>query len=248
MSSVPAEHSHDPNAISTRLDQLNEAPYIDDAVLGAIDGSVTTVAIVAGALGAQLSGLTVLILGVANLLADGVSMAVGNYQRARSDEKHHASVRRIEESHIDHHPQGEREEIRQIYARKGFQPPLLDDIVDTITQDRDRWVQTMLQEEWGLAMSSQSPVRVGIVTFVSFVAAGAIPLLPFLWQASGESPVGVGASAALAGATFVAIGVLRARIFGENVLLGGLGTLGTGGGAAFLAYAVAWGLATAYGI
>ena len=99
--------------------------YVGDAVLGAIDGCVTTFAVVSGVVGANLPQRVALILGLANLCADGFSMAVSNYQKAASDIQRIAQARGIEARHIAEVPEGEREEIRQIFAQKGFQGPLL---------------------------------------------------------------------------------------------------------------------------
>lgn len=84
-------------------------------------GAVATFAIVAGGAGAGLSNGVVLVLGLANVLADGVSMVAGNYLKARSDLQLLERFRRMKEMHIEQIPQGEGEEIRQIYLVKGFQ-------------------------------------------------------------------------------------------------------------------------------
>src|SRR5690606_26284375 len=143
-----------------------------------VDGTVTTFAIVAGVAGAGLSVGAAIVLGLANVLADGFSMAVGQYLKTRADHQGVERLRAVEERHIDKIPQGEREEIRQIFAAKGFDGTLLDDIVEVITADRTRWVDTMLAEEWGLQLQLESPHRAALITFVSFVLAGLVPLAP----------------------------------------------------------------------
>ena len=121
---------HTPDAIATRLASATEHSYLGDFVLGAVDGTVTTFAIVAGVAGAQLEGgITIaIILGLANVLADGFSMAVSNFLRARADREVVEQFRRMEEAHIDEVPAAEREEIRQIFAGKGFGGDVLDRI------------------------------------------------------------------------------------------------------------------------
>ena len=91
-----------------------------DWVYGGIDGTVTTFAVVAGVVGAELSTRTLLILGAANLFGDGFSMAAGNYSGTKAELDEYAQVRRMEERHVDLVPEGEREEIRQIFRAKGF--------------------------------------------------------------------------------------------------------------------------------
>lgn len=232
-------HSHDPKQIAARLAADNRPDYVGDAVLGAIDGCVTTLAIVAGAVGADLSPGTVIVLGLANLFGDGFSMAAGNFQRARSVRSHEALVRRIEERHIRNFPDGEREEIRQIYAQKGFAAPLLEEIVDVITSDRKRWIDTMVTEEWGIGTASQRPLKVALVTFVAFVAVGLVPLIPFLWAQVAGIESSWRESMAVTAVAFIAIGAWRAKVFKEDPLFGGLETLVTGGSAALVAYGIA---------
>src|SRR5262245_3025507 len=111
---------HTPKAIRERLARGPAHSYLGDFVLGAIDGCVTTFAVVAGVAGAGLSPTVVIIMGLANVLADGFSMAVGNFLGTKSDRQVVERIRRMEEMHIDKVPDAEREEIRQIFAGKGF--------------------------------------------------------------------------------------------------------------------------------
>ena len=125
-----------------------------------MDGTVTTFAVVAGVAGAGLPRGVAIILGMANLLADGFSMAAGNYLSTKTDRELVDRARRVEEMHVEQVPDGEREEVRQIFAAKGFEGQILDEIVNVITTDRRRWVDTMLTEELGLRLRiSQRPAR-----------------------------------------------------------------------------------------
>jgi vacuolar iron transporter family protein len=229
---------HRPEAIRARLSREPQRSYLADAVLGAIDGCVTTFAVVAGATGAGFPAIVIVVLGIANLVADGFSMAVSNYQATKTERDNLERARRAEHEHIRMFPEGEREEIRQIFERKGFGGETLEHIVSVITRDRGVWVDTMLKEELGLQTNGADPMRAGIATFIAFAAVGLIPLLPFLL------PVGpvldrFVMSLAMTGVAFLGIGTARGLILGIPALRAGSETLVMGGAAAALAFVVA---------
>ena len=229
---------HTEEAIARRLAGATQHSYLGDFVLGAVDGAVTTFAIVAGAAGAGLSGAVALVLGLANVLADGFSMAAGNFLRARSDQQLLEQFRRMEETHIDHIPEGEREEVRQIFKGKGFDGEVLDQIVQVITEDRKQWVNTMLTEEWGLRLELPSPWWAAAATMSAFVLAGLVPLVPLLLAPEQHANDSFALSSFLTGATFFGIGVTRGRTLGQHPIWSGLETLFIGGSAAAVAYVV----------
>ncbi len=234
----PLASDHTPTAIHRRLRATAEHSYLRDFVLGAMDGTVTTFAVVAGVAGAGLPRGVAIILGLANLLADGFSMAAGNYLSTKTDRQVVERARRIEETHVDQMPEGEREEVRQIFAAKGFSGHVLDEIVTVITTDRRRWVDTMLTEELGLRLESPSALRAALSTFAAFVLVGLIPLLPLI-LASGQDPQLLFVmSAAATGIAFLAVGVARGVVLSEPVLRSGLETLVIGGVTAVLSYFV----------
>lgn len=232
------EKEHSPEVIADRLSAKTEHSYLGDAVLGAIDGCVTTFAVVSGVVGANLSHRVVVILGLANLIADGFSMAVSNYQKSKSDRQRVEQFRKIEAQHIEEVPEGEREEIRQIFARKGFQGPILEEIVAVITRDREQWIDTMITEELGLQLDSPSPIKSALVTFLAFVTVGLIPVLPFLLPLSVEPHSLFVMSAIATGVAFFVVGLLKGRELEQPALRSGLETLMVGCFAAALAYGV----------
>jgi vacuolar iron transporter family protein len=244
----PLHAEHTPEAITKRLEAATQHSYLSDLVLGGIDGTVTTFAIVAGVAGADLPNHVALILGTANLLADGFSMAVSNYLGTQAERHHIERVREHEARHIEVFPEGEREEIRQIFAAKGFAGETLLRIVDVITQNRQRWIDTMVTEEFGLPLSGPSPWRAGAATFTAFLVAGFVPLFPFLL------PVTLGArfifvSSTLATMmTFFLIGLAKGRLLERAPVWSGLETLAMGGTAALLAYGVGAGLRAMVGV
>src|SRR6185436_11356072 len=174
------EHEHSAEAIHERLVAGPAHNYLRDWIYGGIDGSVTTFAVVSGVAGAQLSPAVILILGFANLFADGFSMAASNFLGTKAEHDDMQRLAAIEYRHIDVAPEGEREEVRQIFAAKGFAGADLERVVELITSDRDRWVRTMLTEEYGLPLQPRSAWMAAISTFSAFAICGLIPLIPFL--------------------------------------------------------------------
>jgi VIT1/CCC1 family predicted Fe2+/Mn2+ transporter len=226
------EHEHSAQAIARRLAGAPALSYLRDWVYGGIDGAVTTFAIVAGVVGAQLSNRVVLILGVANLVADGFSMAASNYSGTKAEHEEHAHLRTVEERHIEVVPDGEREEIRQIFHGKGFRGRDLERAVAVITADRERWVDTMLAEEYGLPKAVRSPLKAAASTFASFLLCGAVPLLPFLVGA----PAAFQLSMIMTALVFFLIGSTKSRWSPMSWWRSGSETLVIGLGAAALAF------------
>lgn len=230
----PLEHSHTPEAIARRLRHGPRVSYLRDWVYGGIDGTVTTFAIVAGAVGAELSARYVLILGAANLLADGFSMAAANYSGTRTEIEEYANIRNMEERHIAVAPEGEREEIRQIFAAKGFKGKTLDAVVETITERRERWIDTMMTEEHGLPPVTRSPLKAGLVTFLAFVACGFLPVAPFAFGVQAS----IALSVTMAAVTFFLIGSMRSCWSPVAWWRAGIETLVIGMASAGVAYLV----------
>lgn len=236
LKALEAEHTKE--AIRARLAARVKHSYLRDLIYGAVDGTVTTFAVVSGVAGAGLSPGIVVILGSANLIGDGFSMAAGNFLGTRAEEQVRNFARRIEEDHIEKIPDGEREEVRQIFASKGFRGEALEKAVEIITSDRKLWIETMMREELGFPAESVSPLKAAAVTFSAFFAAGLLPLLSFLlslfFPRLGFNPFLF--SAALTGVAFFTVGAFKSRFSGELWYKAGLETLAAGGTAAALAY------------
>lgn len=241
------DFEHLPDEISRRLRQPGRSQLVSAGVLGGIDGCVTTFAVVAGAFGAGFSTTVALVLGFANLLADGFSMAVSNHEAMSAQRDLADSIRQTEREHIRKVPEGEREEIRQIFAAKGFEPPVLESIVDTISQNETLWVETMLREEYGLQESADSPIQAGLTTFVAFVVVGTMPLLPLLISGMTALQQFI-LSSLVAGSMFFAIGSLKSLVLGQPILRAGVRTLLTGGTAASLALLAGYLLRQLFGV
>lgn len=232
--------SHTSKAIEMRFNAGPSHSYLRDFIYGAVDGAVTTFAVVAGVAGASLAGGIVIILGVANLLADGFSMAVSNFLGTRAEQQLLEQARDMEELHIDKVPEGEREEVRQIFSAKGFKGKDLDRAVEIITSNRKIWVDTMIQEELGMTLQIGSPWRAASTTFIAFLMVGSIPLLAyfFKWLQPEFMTNPFSWSCILTGIAFFVVGAFKSRYVGQGWLFAGIETFLVGGFAASLAYLV----------
>ncbi|MBI5134885.1 VIT1/CCC1 transporter family protein [Candidatus Uhrbacteria bacterium] len=210
---------------------------LENIVYGANDGIITTFAVIAGVAGADLSRSIVLIMGFANLVADGFSMGMSNYLGAQSRLQYEKAARKKEEWEVLYIPDDERQEVHDIYKARGFTGKLLDSIVDHITSDKQRWVDDMMLWEFGVHPNeSESPAKSGITTFIAFNIAGLLPLLPYVFpiDPAWYFPVSI---AATAFALFT-VGALRSLVTTVEWWRSGLQMLLVGAIAAVAAYGV----------
>ncbi len=230
------EHDHSVEGIRSRLAKENRPNYLRDWVYGGIDGSITTFAIVAGVVGAGLASNIILILGLANLLADGFSMAASNYTGTKTEVDELARYRDIEKRHIAVEPDGEREEIRQIMQGKGLEGSALTAAVKAMTSSEDTWINTMLVEEYGLSTNLRSPMKSALSTMASFILFGSIPLLPFLLSLTNAFAISLG----MTFLAFFLIGTIKSKWSLATWWRSGLETLLIGLAASALAYGVGY--------
>ena len=211
--------------------------YIRDIVYGGNDGIVTTFAVVAGTVGAGMPRYVIIILGVANLLADGGSMATGAYLSLKSEFDQFKRLRKEERQEIDEDPEMEREEVCEYLRKKGLKPDEINKMADSIVSNKEVWTDIMMLSEHGMTEYSYlKPMEHGIMTFCSFVFFGSIPLLPYIF------PVGSSYKFPIAIATTIialyGLGLTRSILTKEKRLRGPLEILGVGALGAFVAYGV----------
>ncbi len=242
-----AKSQHSKKTIKQALSHPDEhsssGKYLSDAVYGALDGIVTTFAIVSGVVGADLNLGIILILGFANLLADGFSMAAGSYLSTKSEQDYHQAEYNREKWEIENYPEGEIEEIRQIYKRKGFKGKDLEKAVKIIISDKKRWLHCMMVEELGIIQDDKSATKVATITFASFVICGFIPLIAFITINSIDSLSGIDpflASSILAAITIFTVGASRSLFIAKKWFWAGLEMFLVGGAASIVAYAIGY--------
>lgn len=154
---------------------------VREIVFGFNDGSISTLALLAGVTGGSLVEGQILIVGISGMIAGAISMAIGSYISSKSEIEHHKSEIERERIEIEEFPEIEREEIRQLYQKKAdFTEEELNLIVNRITSNNEYWLDSMIKEELGLFEERfENPLKLGLIMLAAFIVGGLIPILPF---------------------------------------------------------------------
>lgn len=223
--------------------------YIRDVVFSANDGLVTTFAVVAGVAGAGLASAVVVILGLANLFADGLAMSLGNYLGTKSRVDFEKANRRLEEWEVDNIPADEKKELIEIAKKRAIPAPRISQWVELVAADKKMWVDEMMVWELGITPSGgENPLKNGLATFISFVSAGFLPLTPYIFRPQGTFDVPGNnflQSIIITALTLFSVGSLRTLVTKRHWFRSGIEMLLVGGTAAVAAYIVGARLAAA---
>ena len=217
--------------------------YIGDLVYGGLDGIITTFAVVSGVAGAALGDRVVLILGLANLLADGVSMATGAYLSSKSEREYYAREREREAWEVEHIPEGERTELMEIYRGQGYSDKDATQLVAIQTRRQEQWVDTMMVQELGLLLDERRPLYSALATLIAFVVAGAVPLIAYLLAGSAVEMSAVASFAIslfFSALSLFGLGAAKVLVTQRAWFLSGLEMLLVGGLAGGVAYLVGY--------
>ncbi|MEM0343734.1 MAG: VIT1/CCC1 transporter family protein [Thermoplasmata archaeon] len=155
---------------------------VREIVFGFNDGSISTLALLAGVTGGALTHGQAIVAGISGVVAGATSMGIGAYISSKSEIEHHMSEIERERREIESIPEVEREEILQIYRKKApFTEEELATIVGRITSDKDVWLDSMMKEELGLFEERfEKPSKLALVMFAAFLTGGLVPVIPFL--------------------------------------------------------------------
>jgi predicted membrane protein (TIGR00267 family) len=213
-----------------------EVNWLRDVILGGQDGLVNILGIILGVIAGGGSNTVLLATGFAAAITESISMGAVGYTSSVSQRDYYEAERERESSEIKTMPEQERQEIRSIYAAKGFAGDLLERVVDTITANRDRWLETMMDEELHLRpVESRDIFRSAIVITIATLIGHMIPLVPFLWLARVPALV---LAIVLSGLVLFAVGVYSALTLVGDWKRSGLKMLVIGLGAAAVGFLV----------
>ncbi|MBI2589580.1 VIT1/CCC1 transporter family protein [Candidatus Berkelbacteria bacterium] len=213
---------------------FQQGRYIKDLVFGANDGLITTFAIVAGVAGADLPISVVLILGFANLFADGFSMAAGDYLGSRSELDFVQSERADLEKAILKTPSEAKKALSEYYYSQGFRDSVLTELTRIVSSHRRAWVEALARGRFRLPAEDGQPYKNAGAIFLAFILVGSLPLLPFILAL----PNAFLTSILVTTLTLFVLGALRTRVTRQDWFMSGLEMLAVGALAAGVAYAV----------
>ena len=218
----------------------DQGKYIKSLIYGGLDGIITTFAVVAGVAGASLNMGVVLILGFANLIGDGLSMAIGDYLSTKAENEYQQIERERETWEVEHYPEGEKKEMMGIYTSKGMNKEDAHSMVEILSRNKETWISVMMAEELGIVEAEESPIKNAVVTFISFLVFGFIPLGAYvlsLFIAGMESWTFIIACILTATTLFI-LGALKVKVTMKNWFKSGLEMLIVGGVAAIAAFLI----------
>lgn len=226
------EGKHEPHS--------DQGKYIKSLIYGGLDGIITTFAVVAGVAGASLNMGVVLILGFANLIADGLSMAIGDYLSTKAENEYQQIERERETWEVEHYPEGEKQEMIEIYISKGMSEEDAYSMVEILSRNKETWISVMMAEELGIVEAEESPMKNAVVTFISFLIFGFIPLIAYVLSIfiAGMESLTFIIACILTAATLFILGALKVKITMKSWVKSGVEMLIVGGVAAIAAFLI----------
>ncbi len=204
-------------------------------ILGGQDGLVNVLGVILGIAAATGNSKLVIIAGLAATFAESFSMAAVAFTSTKAEEDHFRSERAREIYEMDHVPEAETKEIRDIYSSKGFSGRLLDEVVDHITGDRKIWLDVMMKEELGLSEERVSPVRSALVVGAASMIGSVIPLVTFFVLPAREAVL---PSIVISAAALFATGAIEGKMTVGHWIKRGLQLAVIGLAAAFIGFVV----------
>ncbi|HVX40972.1 MAG TPA: VIT1/CCC1 transporter family protein [Gemmatimonadaceae bacterium] len=236
-----AEHAETLNQISGRTGEpwhrTASGGFLRNVVYGFNDGLTANFGLVAGVIGASASTQhhTVILAGVAGLIADALSMGSSGYLAAKSEQEVYANEIAMERDEIALMPEVERDELALIYEAKGMAPDSARALATEVMADPQRMLEEQVQEELGIGDPHMSPMREAWVTGLATGIGALIPVFPFFFW-SGTAAIVI--AFVIAMASHWIVGAARSVFTGRSVFRSGLDMFVVGLGVAVVGYFV----------
>ncbi len=210
--------------------------WMRDVILGGQDGLVNVLGIVLGVAAASPDTKILIAASMAAAFAEAVSMAAVAYTSTLAQIDHYEKELQNEAEEIELEPEAETEELRQIYIRKGFEGQLLEDIVKTITADKDLWLTTLAREELNLEKIDRSLLlKISTIVGITALVAAFVPVFPFFFLAHNQAMIVSLITSCLA---LFAMGAYEAKIYVGSWFKNGMQIMAIGMGAALVGFLI----------
>lgn len=217
---------------------LKSSEFLTDIVIGMSDGLTVPFALAAGLSGAVSSNGIIVTAGVAEIVAGSIAMGLGGYLAGRTEIEHYANELEKEYFEVEHIPEKEISEIKEIFASYGLSSTSQDLIAHELAKDKDKWVNFMMKFELGLEQPNPKRARHSALTIgVSYAIGGVIPLSGYLFSDNPQS--GLMISSIITVICLFTFGFLKSKAIGQPVLKGALKVMLIGVVAAACAFFIA---------
>lgn len=226
MSIVPKDRGEQHSKLGSKL---------RDFILGWQDGMVNVLGLILGVASATQSVRLIMISGLAAAFAEAISMAAVAYTSTKAELDFYNSELEKERREIRQMPEAERQEIREIYFKKGFRGSLLEAVVRKVTSNKKVWTDTMMQEELKLSPVNDKPKDAAVIVLIASLVSPMIPMIPFLFFPIISAII---VSFTLSVITLFVTGAIEARLTIGNWKKRGLEMVIVGTAAAVLGYLV----------
>ena len=193
---------------------------IRSAILGLNDGLISTFTLLVGVAAASLGGgrgsNIIILTGIAAMVSGSISMGLGEYISSKSEYNYIKNEIKKEKAEIELFPEEEKQEVKNYFNKMGLEGDILDSCVDSITRDKEVWLNFLLKSELGLE-EPKSPLLGAFLTFTSFIVGSLIPQIPYFLNLGFTSLI---ISIIISFGSLFAVGALKTKITGERKVKG----------------------------
>lgn len=211
---------------------------VQDMVIGMSDGLTVPFALAAGLSGADISTATIVTAGVAEIIAGSIAMGLGGYLAGTAEVNHFLAEKRREYYEVDHFPEKEKQEVRDVFRDYGLSQHLQDEIAEELSKDKEKWVNFMMRFELDLNTPNPNrPLKSGFTIALAYIIGGAIPLIPYTIYESSET--GLKYSAILTLLALFVFGLFKSKVTGQPMFKGAFKVVLIGAIAATAAFGIA---------
>lgn len=211
---------------------------VRDIVIGMADGLTVPFALTAGLSGALDSNAIIITAGLAEIVAGSIAMGLGGYLAGTTEYEHYQSERKREYWEVDHLPEKEKEEIREILEEYGISKELSHDVAEDLAKDKDKWVDFMMRfelelEEPEIHQAKKSAANIAI----AYIAGGLVPLTGYFLTDNPQE--GLLYSSILTVLALLTFGFVKSKLTGQSPWKGAIKTTTVGIIASAAAYFIA---------